>query len=261
MRRTIIGIVILLMTGIVWAADTLPYNQDFSGDPAWATNNAANFKWDAASGVYYSKSVLNSGEYAGTQTDYSGGSFRIEFDLQITSRQANSEINFGLFGPAYTSFQLSPYDKPCMYLSAGGSGNNFKLMIVTDSGSHYESLVSGVGLELYKWYRATLIYDSVKGRAAAKVVERDTGGRIWEDSFFTLSGVFPLDMKYLGFSMVGSWADSGQIQESLIDNLKFVLTGDISGKVTMEDGVMPIQNALINANVYGLENRVLSLIT
>jgi hypothetical protein len=235
------------------SSQPLPYLQNFSTDPGWATNNAANFSWNQQEGNYSAKSIIGSGEYAIVETDYNGGDFRIEFDLKITNRDTDSQTIFGLFGPTYTGYQTSPYDKPCLYVSVGGSEKKFKLVGITDTGNYYSSESQANALKTNTWYRLSLLYDSANKRIGLKV--REKGKEPWENwvcgpEVSNLVGSFPLEMKYLGFSMVGEWATSGPMQEALIDNLKFVLTGGISGKATREDGITPIANVDFNLNTY-----------
>ncbi len=217
----------------------LPYLQDFSSDPAWGTSNATNFKWDEETGSYYSKSILNSQEYAMLETDYSGGSFRIEFDIQETIRDPKAMTNFGLFGPTYTSHQGPPYE-PCIFVSFD---NMFGLVAVTDTGVDSSSS-GGVHVEINKWYRIYLSYDSLDKKVRVEVRERDTDNLVWEVELPSLSGSFSTEMRYLGLSMAGEWGyNPGETQEAYIDNLKFLeeSTSDLIPPKTTA-GISPIPN-------------------
>jgi hypothetical protein len=225
----------------------LPYIQDFSNDPVWGTSNSTNFRWDEETRSYYSKSILKSQEYAMVETDYSGGSFRVEFDIKETSRTPNAMTNFGLFGPTYTSHQAPPYE-PCIYVSLGSlhgvSNNNiFQLVAVTDT-IVYDSGWGGVSVELNKWYRIYLSYESIDKKVAVEVREKDTGNLVWEAESPSLTGSFSTDMRYLGLSMAGEWGyNPGETQEAYIDNLEFLEEGpsdSISPETTAE--VSPIPN-------------------
>ncbi|MFA4842984.1 MAG: carboxypeptidase-like regulatory domain-containing protein, partial [Candidatus Omnitrophota bacterium] len=232
------------------AVQSLPYLQDFSSDPGWATNNAANFSRDGSSGTYSAKSITYSNEYSVIETNYSAGSIRIEYDIKVTNRDSNGETIFGLFGPAYTSFQTSPYDQPCLYVSLGGSENKFQLVGITNSGNQYAVSSALNAVELNKWYRVYLFYDALRQKIAVRIKDKaNLDSWVW-GAELDIAGTFPANMNYLGFSMVGEWPGSPAMQEAYIDNLKLTLTGAISGRVTAENG-NPINNVYIDTSVWG----------
>lgn len=240
-HRTIIGRLVRLKA---MPPHRLPYLQDFSSDPAWGRSNAENFKWDEETNSYYSKSILNSQEYAMVETDYSGGSFRIEFDIKETSRDPNAMTNFGLFGPTYTSHQGPPYE-PCIFVSLGSLGgvsnnNIFELVAVTDT-SAYSSGWEGAPVEINKWYRIYLSYDSIDKKVAVEVRERDTDNLVWEIELVP-PGSFSTEMRYLGLSMAGEWGyNPGETQEAYIDNLKFL------GEEAPSDSIPPKTTAGVSS--------------
>ena len=74
------------------------YQTDFSSDPGWVTNSIVHYYWDSTDSVYFSSqiNVNNGGYYAAYDTGLSLDSFKLEWDIQISSNNYASDLRFGL---------------------------------------------------------------------------------------------------------------------------------------------------------------------
>jgi len=72
----------------VFSADwTTIYDENFSSDPGWVSNNPANYYWDSGAGNFFERQVDASGEYAyKLLPDLTQGfHWKLEFDIQPLS--------------------------------------------------------------------------------------------------------------------------------------------------------------------------------
>lgn len=79
------------------------YSEDFSSDPSWTTDQPTNFYWESSTGTYF----LHETNAPGTPdpnrytykiiTPYSGGPFRLEWDIEMLRVDWSAGIEFGMF--------------------------------------------------------------------------------------------------------------------------------------------------------------------
>jgi len=76
---------------------TTVYQNDFSTDPGWKTNDPANMYWDSANGRYHVKSWDTSNTYAYVSVPIQPGRvYIVEYDVCVVRMDWAGDVRFGL---------------------------------------------------------------------------------------------------------------------------------------------------------------------
>jgi hypothetical protein len=194
---------------------TLQYSHDFSSDPGWTTNNASRFYRDPATNTFFATTVEGAEEYATIPVNWTGNSFRIEFDIKIASSQFASGISVGLFDADRHDSLPNVVD---VVYGNSSAGLHVNLHAANSTASKYTpSTVQNVQTNV--WYHNIITWEEDTGIVKLELTNRDTGAAI---GTYTIDGFasFPTDMHNLGISWVGHNASSNRTT-SYIDNVKF----------------------------------------
>jgi hypothetical protein len=159
--------------GAAEAQWTKVYEQDFSSDPGWTTNDPGNLDWDQGSGTYHT--VLTNqvpGQYAYVEVPWDGKGFKLEFDFRIDSCDWSAGLSVGLFDPALHFGKKSV----AIDASIGDCGHALNLTADSDgTGSIPADVDCPGGWESGVWYATSIEYDRDTLKVSAVVTERDTG--------------------------------------------------------------------------------------
>jgi len=185
---------------------TTVYQEDFSSDPGWTTNNADRYFWYMLPQAYYQKEIDDSDEYSyktlpGLQA---GMRWRLEYDLYPASFDwagdarlafADSDLYVeneeGIF-PQYITLNFSRIDQGYIPMvkwvtSEGNSGGN-----------EYSSNPFTPGI----WYDILLDYDPATGQLYTLMKERESGTLLLEDTIL-ITGTFTSGIDRLAMSTIG----------------------------------------------------------
>jgi len=177
------------------------YQTDFSTDPSWVTNNSSHYYWDSADETYSATqtNINNGGEYTYFDAGYDGGSFRLEWDVDMVSNEYASDVRFGLFDSgmdtqnigSFASLLFTREDRGLIiHLSAHDSDNH---------GHHDEWLSPQFAHNT--WYHVALQYDAAADTLSADISDRATGQQFARLSVDDV-GPFATDMGRVGTSNV-----------------------------------------------------------
>ena len=206
------------------------YQNSFSSDPHWITNNPTTNYWDPNLGVYHFSVEPSTGGYAYTDSNYERGPFILDYDILLTELDDGATFRFGLTGNemdpskganVLTQFTNGKFGR-IMWLHLVTPGN--KLMEINsqsgDTLSSGPSAYSGptVKYELNKTYHVTVNYDDDHKILSIRVNEKLTGKEIW--GYFMNTGESLHGMNRL---FVGSKGDYGAMNVyalGYIDNVR-----------------------------------------
>lgn len=221
------------------------YETDFSSDPflnGWITNNSGRYYWDSGSQTLFTDNYTNSGDWATTDINYHGESFRLTFDvLPLRNPGETGDVDIGLFGPTRVSnssteerlfVMFGGYGPPVIYIEGHNSGG--------------EAIWSGPGTGLMlngAWHHVEVTYDS-EAMVVSLEVTRDDGPVLsWQTAMnYGFSG----DLLYLGVSMAGEWVTGDRHEIAYIDNITFSIATTEPIEVWYKSPCNPIWSALAN---------------
>lgn len=193
---------------LLQAQDLTLYESDFATDPGWTTDQAQNYYWDSNNQAFHATTVnCQSGpgptRYAYTQVNYSGGSFRLEFDLNPVDLGWSAGVHFGLFDSQLQPAAGRPpqdQERPHVDVHVG----------LVDAGYHTTLRVHGVGgvsqqqnlwniITQGQWYRFVVEYSASVDTLTmtARHIASDTV--VGTIMFNNVGGLSP-DLDYLGFA-------------------------------------------------------------
>lgn len=212
----------LIMLSPVNASLNIVYQEDFSSDPGWTTNNPAHYFWDSSTQTYYQESIDASNEYSYKMLPgfQAGNRWRLEYDLL--------PVNFDWAGDARLSFADSDLDtwpgegKYPQYVTVNFArvdpGYIPYIAWVTSEGNfggkEYLSNPFTPGI----WYNILLDYDPATGELYTLMKERDTATLLLEDTLL-VTGTFTSGIDRLAMSTVGDNYAPGATGISYIDNI------------------------------------------
>jgi hypothetical protein len=226
------GATLAFLGGPALAVDFLPgactYEEDFSSDPGWVTNDPANFYWDPGAQAYHGKQIDCQNQYAYRllECDYCDGSFRLEFDVNPTVDWAGN-INIGLVDPTMHTIWC---EGATIHIAFSMDDDNFRRvqMITTDDdgvcrGTDWWAQFPEHGV----WYRCLVTYDQPSHSAYFKVTRQSTGEIVAEETLTGLGDFTRLDR--IAWSGVGDMGYCGHWGEGLLDNVRLEYEGCPTG--------------------------------
>jgi hypothetical protein len=177
------------------------YSTDFAADPNWITNNATNYSWQAVDGTYFINqfNINYGGEYAYHDTGYSGGSFKLKWDILMERNDYASGVNVGIYDTDLDSHTTGSYVH--VYFSRIDQGYIAHLGAADANDVTYYDTDYAMQYAFDTWYRVVLTYDAINTTVTAEVRERSTATLLTALSFNDV-GPFSTDMTRIGSSNV-----------------------------------------------------------
>jgi zinc protease len=187
------------------------YQTDFSSDPNWTTNDAANLSWDAETQTFHGWQANTNTSYAYVPVELRpNASFRLEFDVRINFIEWSAGLTFGLF------------DSRLMYNA--GAAIEYGYYDVGYTTALYAGNPSGPpdwnvsNWEIGVWYRNVVEYDATSRVIRFEASPRDDGSIV---SQLSLSGIrsFPPGMVLLGVSRIHMAGYNNAAVDFNLDNI------------------------------------------
>jgi hypothetical protein len=233
------------------------YQNSFTTNPGWQTNNPSSNYWDPNKAMYHYSIEPSTGNYAYVTVDYDRGPFTLEYDLlpEKTDEAATFRLGFG-------SKEMDR-SKNTIVLSEFTNGKNGKLMYlrVITPGSKLVSVASGQGegdtpcyggykdgkpdcgptvrFEDNKTYHVALKYDQAQKQVSMAVSEKNTGRQIWSYYVNTWEDLAGMNRIFLG--SVGDYGIMGRYASGYIDNVKLYTESTVTATPT---GVTSLQTTV-----------------
>ena len=193
------------------------YENDFSTDPGWTTNNAAHYNWDSGTGTYYQERINGADEY--TYQTISGLTigkrWRLETDIKPISNDTAANAGLRLFDadmensrPTYFGIDFatsSSGQSPYLLWSSSTSGSENRVAFI-DSPFEYDV-----------WYRTLVEWDPVANTLYAKVTRRDNGSVLVDHTVLIDGHVNGVDR--IGVSSVNHPFKTGAVGIAYLDNV------------------------------------------
>lgn len=211
------------------------YQADFSSDLGWTTDQPANFYWEPASETYFIHQTLypeayEPDRYTFVRVPYSGGPFRLEWDLEMLRCDWSAGLNFGMYD-SNLSYTLGPIAGSAAltveYVNAG-AGRGFKMKGYQDT--TLASISNLTSFDLNVWYHNVLEYDPDNAKAKWTIYRLGESVPFMEETLTEVPAITN-DISYLGASrypVLHPWAggvNPHAVAEARIDNLTLSIFG------------------------------------
>lgn len=213
---------------------TVVYQESFSSDPKWITNNPSSDYWDSSRQMYHFSIEPSTGAYAYTPVSkYDKGSFTFEYDVILNQVDEGTTFRLGFSstdmdpekGPnVLTEFTNAKYGQ-IMWLHLVTPGN--KLMKVNsesgDTQSSGDIAYKGptVNYELNKTYHVALNYNNDQHMLTMKVNEKTSGDEVWGYYLNTVEDLRGMNRIYLG--SIGDYGMMNRYAKGYIDNVRITV--------------------------------------
>jgi hypothetical protein len=214
---------------------TVIYQNTFSTDPHWTTNNPSSDYWDSNMGMYHFVIEPSTGNFAWVPVDYSGGSFTLEYDLILLQVDDGATFRLGfsgtemdrLKGPnVVTEFTTTKY------------GNIMQLHLVTQNAklNDVTSESASYGGPTIKYvtnttYHVMVIYDDDKKTLTERVTEKTSGKPVWSYYVNTYEPLNLMNRLYIG--SVGDYGVTFKYAVGYIDNVRLYTPAPVTETPTI----------------------------
>jgi hypothetical protein len=224
------------------------YQESFSSDPGWITNNPSTNYLDANMGMYHFSIEPSTQCYVyKVVKGYNGGPFTLEYDVllhRVDDAQTGATFRLGFSGAemdrtkgpnVLTEFTNAKYGK-IMWLRLVTPGSK---LVETNSQSAATELgptaYSGptAKYDFNKTYHVKVDYDDDHKTLSMKVTEQVTGNQIWNYYLNTLENLKGMDRIYMGSK--GDYGAMNIYAQGYLDNVK--LTVPDTAVVTTPTGI------------------------
>jgi hypothetical protein len=220
---------------------TTLYQNSFSSNPKWVTNNPSSDYWDPNLQMYHFAIEPSTGAYAYTPvTNYNREAFTLEYDLILNRVDEGTTFRLGFSGA-----EMDPETGPNVLTSFTNAKNGqiMWLRLVTPSNKMMQinsrsgdTLSSGniayngptVKYSLNKTYHVTVDYNKDARVLSMKVYEKTSGDQIWGYYINTGEDLSGMNRIYLG--SIGDYGAMDRYAAGYIDNVR--LTIPDTSKVT-----------------------------
>lgn len=216
---------------------TVLYQNSFSSNPQWVTNNPSLDYWDPGLQMYHFAIEPSTGAYAYTLVKgYEKQPFTLEYDLILNKVDEESTFRLGFSGAemnpevgpnVLTEFTNAKYGQ-ILWLRLVTPGN--KLMRVNSKSGDTQSSGSiayngpTVNYELNKTYRVTVDYNKDQRTLTMKVNEKTSGKQIWGYYINTVEDLSGMDRIYLG--SIGDYGPMHRYAEGYLDNVRLTIPSE-----------------------------------
>lgn len=227
MLRSATAILLLgqLAATMTLADGQLIYQEDFDGPPtpAWDTNNASRYYWDAGfgnpAGAYSVLMYDNTSEYGTVALAAPNGSLLMSVDFYVHEMNWAGDMSIGWYDDSRECFYHDPGIQMFkLSLGVGDLGKGLGLHAWDKNGTkHQTGEYPTSGWEYNKWYNVTFEYDSEQDLLTVEVIDLSTRSITYADS---LSGVVGFDtLAHLGVSKVSDTYAPSAFSRGWIDNV------------------------------------------
>lgn len=211
-------------------AQQIIYEEDFSQDPSWITNNGNNYYWTGSE--FFTRQVNGSEEYAYRRlATLDGDQFlRLEVDVKPGRYDWAADGYVGFFDPDMCSEAPA-----CVFIHpARPDGGQLFHLDYRDRDGGYGH-VAFAPFTLDTWYSTSFEYDPIGQTLVGSVIERDTGRLVGSCRFEGVGSFSGID-RVATLTVCHDYA-SGNGGETLFDNLR-VWQGS-GGIQLVADGTCP----------------------
>lgn len=198
------------------------YQETFSKDPQWITNNPSSDYWDPNKGAYHFGIEPSTGNYAYVPVAYTDGSFTLEYDLVLTQVDEDASFRLGLSG---TEMDRLKGPNVVTEFSNAKFGNILWLRVVTQSAKLMEvSSASAsyngptINYELNKTYHVVVTYDDTSKTVTERVSDRLSGRTIWSYYVNTWDQLHGMNRIYIG--SIGDYNVMNHYAVGYIDSIR-----------------------------------------
>lgn len=213
---------------------TVLYQESFSSDPKWITNNPSSDYWDSSHQMYHFSIEPSTGAYAYTPiSKYVTGSFTLEYDLILDHIDEGTTFRLGFSGKdmnpekgpnVLTEFTNAKFGQ-IMWLHLVSPGNKM-VEVNSESGDTQSSgdiAYKGptAKYELNKTYHVTVNYNENQNILTMKVNEKTSGNEIWGYYVNTQESLGGMDRIYLG--SIGDYGMMNRYAKGYIDNVRLTI--------------------------------------
>lgn len=216
---------------------TVLYQNSFSSNPQWVTNNPSLDYWDPGLQMYHFAIEPSTGAYAyALVKGYEKQPFTLEYDVTLKKVDEGTTFRLGFSGAAMnpeagpnvlTEFTNAKYGQ-IMWLRLVTPGN--KLMRVNSESGDTQNSGSiaykgpTVNYELNKTYRVTVDYNKDQRTLTMKVNEKTSGQEIWGYYINTVEDLSGMDRIYLG--SIGDYGMMNRYAEGYLDNVRLTVPAE-----------------------------------
>lgn len=201
MTTSIIALLLGLYPPCIASSWQVIYQTDFSSDPYWMTSRPTHYFWDPSDTTYYidQENINYGGNYAVIETGYAGGSFRLQYDIQILSTNYAGGVSFGLYDPDLNSNNTGGYAE--VHFVNEDCGNVVFLETKNKYDNHGGTVSISPQFVIGTWYRVLMEYDEGNKTLMVFITNRDNSAT---HAYMSISGVGPFasDMGLLGNSNI-----------------------------------------------------------
>ncbi|HEX3001275.1 MAG TPA: hypothetical protein VHN82_02740 [Methanoregula sp.] len=222
---------------------TVLYQNSFSSNPGWITNNPTSDYWDPGLQMYHFAIEPSTGAYAYTPIkNYDRESFTLEYDVMLTSVDEGTTFRLGFSGaemdpdsgPNVLTQFTNAKNGQIMWLRLVTPGN--KMMQVNSKKG--DTLSSGdiayngptAKYDLNKTYHVTVDYNKDQRILTMKVNEKTSGSEIWGYYLNTGEDLSGMNRIYLG--SIGDYGMMNRYASGYIDNIRLTIPGKTTAAPT-----------------------------
>ena len=212
------------------------YQNSFTSDPRWMTNNPSTNYWDPNVGMYRFSLEPSTGGYAYTLIDYERGSFTLDYDMNLTRIDDGATFRFGMSGSEmdpskspnvltlFTNVQAKYGKIMGLHLVTPGS----KLIEVSSQTSGEPGAYNGptIKYEINKPYHVMVNYDDDHKTMSMTVNEKITGKQVWSYYMNTAENLNGMNRLYLGSK--GDYGMMNIYAQGFIDNVRLTAPGGVT---------------------------------
>lgn len=213
---------------------TVLYQNSFSTDPKWITNNPSSDYWDSSQQMYHFSIEPSTGAYAYTPVSkYEAGSFTFEYDVILTKIDDGTTFRLGFSGTdmdtgkgpnVLTEFTNAKFGQ-IMWLRLVTPGNKMAMINSASGDTQTCGDIAYTGptakYELNKTYHVTVDYNEDQKVLSMKVNEKTSGGEIWGYYINAPEELRGMNRIYLG--SIGDYGMMNRYASGYIDNVRITV--------------------------------------
>ncbi|MFA5220903.1 MAG: hypothetical protein WC391_01290 [Methanoregula sp.] len=215
------------------------YQETFSKDPQWLTNNPSSDYWDPNKGAYHFGIEPATGNYAYIKipVPYDGGPFTLQYDLMLMQVDTDATFRLGFSG---TEMDRLKGPNVITEFTNAKYGNLMWVRVVTQNAklnekSSASSSYGGptINYELNTTYHVVVTYDDDAKTVTERVSDKLTGRTIWSYYINTWEQLKGMNRIYLG--SIGDYSVMNNYAVGYIDSV--VLTQPLATTPTETSAV------------------------
>jgi len=213
---------------------TALYQNSFSSNPKWVTNNPSSDYWDPGLQMYHFSIEPSTGGYAYVPVPgYEKQSFTMEYDLILNRVDEGATFRLGFsgedmdpeIGPNVLTMFTNAKNGQIVWLRLVTPGN--KMMQVNSKSGDTQSSGSiayngpTVKYEVNKTYRVMVDYNKEQRILTTKVTEKTSGQQIWSYYLNTVEDLSGMNRIYIG--SIGDYGMMNRYAQGYLDNVRITV--------------------------------------